>query len=233
MPAFPIFKLVSMVLILIGVSLPVTLAEPIQAVIGIITDENKVPLEGVKIQICGLEKLHGNNWVREHRLGIMPAYYSDSQGRFLIPYSESDLRYDIYFDKIGYAPTFLYALSPDSTNLNVVMKKGVALTGTVMRLVNGKPVPVAGAMVELQLPSEDLWYQEKAITDNQGKYTFQVTPPPKPKKWQVSFLGETVQVEVKGNEPVKGPEFMVTVQSKKNQPMNSPVNPLSISYPNN
>lgn len=233
MPVFPILRLAMMVLILVGLSLPVTFAEPVQVVMGMVTDEKGTILEGVKVQICGIEKLHGDKWVRELRLGLMPSYYTDLKGQILIPFSESDLRYDIYFDKLGYAPTFLYAISPDSTNLKVVLKKGVSLTGTVMKLVNGRSVPVAGTMVALQLPTDDLWYQERVITDNQGRYIFQVTPPPKKQKWQVEFLGEVVPVEVKGNEPVTGPDFMVTVRPKDKKMPDNSVNPLSIAFPNN
>jgi hypothetical protein len=221
-----------MVLILLGLSINATYGDMLTGVGGVVTDEQGAAVDGVKFQVCGMERFNGITWIRELNLGIMPSFYTQNDGRFFIGFNEDNIRSDVYFNKIGYAPAFLYGISTSSTNLKVVLKKGVPLTGTVTKLVKGKSVPVGGASVELQMPSEDLWYQERAITDNQGNYMFRVTPPPKDKKWQVSFLGETVSVEVKDNIPVDGPDFIVTVRPIDNKIPESSTNPVHIMYPN-
>ena len=92
------------------------------------------------------------------------------------------------------------------------MKRGTPVTGIVTRLVKERREPVSGTMVELRLPSDDLWYQQRVFTDHEGRYTFRISPPPKNKKWSVVFVGEVVMLDVKGEEPVIGPDFVVVVE---------------------
>jgi hypothetical protein len=185
-------------------------------IVGIVKDEQGSPLADVKIQMCGLEKLDNGNWRRELRLGMMPAYSTDKDGRFVVPVNEADMRFDFYCDKPGYAPTFLYCITNPSPELNVVMKRGLTVTGTVKRMAGGKLEPVSGTQVELRLPYEDLWYQQDTSTDNDGKYTFHVSPPDHG-MWQVVFSGEVVKLDVAEGQPVKGPDFEVAVIAKTPQ----------------
>jgi hypothetical protein len=189
-------------------------AQPAGNIIGIVKDEQGSPLADVKIQMCGLEKLHNGNWQRELRLGEMPSYSTDKDGRFVVPVHETDIRFDFYCDKPGYAPTFVYCITNQSSELDVVLKRGLTVTGTVKRMAGGKAGPVSGTQVELRLPSEDLWYQQRTGTDNDGKYTFHVSPPDHG-KWQVVFSGEVVELDVKEGQPVKGPDFEVAVSVRK------------------
>ncbi len=183
---------------------------------GMVKDENDSPLADVKVQMCGLEKLHNGMWRRELRLGDMPWYFTDKQGRFSVPIRDPELRYDFYVDKAGFAPTFLYGITNHSPELTVVLKRGITVTGTVSRLVDGKAEPVVGTKVELRLPYVDLWYQRHALTDANGRYTFQVTPSSPDRKWQVVYAGEVVQLDVrKEGQPVKGPDFKVSVAVDK------------------
>jgi len=48
--------------------------------------------------MCGLEKLDNGNWRRELRLGLMPAYSTGKDGRFVVPVNEADMRFDFYCD---------------------------------------------------------------------------------------------------------------------------------------
>ena len=117
-------------------------------IVGIVKDEQGSPLADVKIQMCGLEKLDNGNWRRELRLGMMPAYSTDKDGRFVVPVNEADMRIDFYCDKPGYAPTFLYGITNPSPELNVVMKRGLTVTGTVKRMAGGKLETESGTQVE-------------------------------------------------------------------------------------
>ncbi len=80
-------------------------------------------------------------------------------------------------------------------------------------MVGGKAEPILGTQVELRLPYEDLWYQQHTSTDNDGQYTFHVSPPDHG-NWQVVFAGEVVKLDVEEGRPVKGPDFEVTVSVK-------------------
>lgn len=188
-------------------------AQPSGNIVGIVKDEQDSPLADVKIQMCGLEKLDNGNWRRELRLGLMPAYSTGKDGRFVVPVNEADMRFDFYCDKPGYAPTFVYGITNQSPELDVILKRGLTVTGTVKRMAGGKMEPVSGTQVELRLPSEDLWYQQQTSTDNDGKYTFHVSPPDH-SKWQVVFSGEVVKLDVAAGQPVKEPDFEAAASVK-------------------
>lgn len=179
---------------------------------GKITDAKEEPLADVRIQIMGLEKLHEGKWTRERRLGMMATFMSQKDGQFEIPLKEADVRYDLCFDKDGFASAFLSEVSAESPSLAVALQRGTTVVGHVMR-PGGKPpgpvplAPVVGAKVQLQLPGPDFWYQKSAVTDSEGKYTFQVAEPPPGRKWQVEFDGKRHSFTVKNSEPVKGPDF--------------------------
>src|SRR5208337_1249217 len=103
-------------------------AEPVAGIRGVVRDEAGKPLAQVKVQVCGMEKFSEGTWSRELRLGLMPSYATDKAGCFLIPIGEVGMAYDLYFDKVGFAPAFLYRIGNSSNELSVVMKPGVAVT---------------------------------------------------------------------------------------------------------
>jgi len=187
----------------------------IATVRGLVTDERGKALEHVTVGVFGTEEFRDGEWVRVIRTGLMSRYSTDKEGRFALPFYRKDIRHDVWFDCPGFAPTFLYAISAESKELKVVMRRGTWVTGTVTRLVKGRLEPVSGVMVELQLPTEDRWYQHQAITDREGKYTLCVSPPPGDNKWRVVFLNELVELDVKDAEPVIGPDFVVMVQVRE------------------
>ncbi len=100
-------------------------AQPMSNIVGIVKDEQDTPLAGVKVQMCGLGKLDNGNWRRELRSGEMPSYSADNDGRFVVPVHEADMRFDFYCDKPGFAPTFLYGITNQSPELDVVLKRGL------------------------------------------------------------------------------------------------------------
>jgi len=59
-----------------------------------------------------------------------------------------------------------------------------------------------------------VWYQQLAVTDHEGGYTFRVTPPPAGRTWQVVFGHEVIQVDVKEGKPVVGPDFEVGAKGR-------------------
>jgi hypothetical protein len=190
----------------------------------VVVDEQGKALAGVFWRISGLEVLRDGKWTFEIRSGDAPWNSTDNEGRFEITFREP-LRYDLQFHKPGYAPAFLCEIGTNSPGLKVALKRGQILHGTVTRLVEGKRKPAVNEQVELRLPCRDLWYQERATTDHNGKFEFRVcappfeprTPPgnilrgdgepPRQWKWQVVFAGKVVQVDVNDGEPIKPVDF--------------------------
>ena len=115
----------------------------------------------------------------------------------MVPLDNSALRYDFYFDKPGYAPAFLDTVAHGS-ELNITLKRGQTLVGTVKKIVNGRLEPVVGAPVDLRLPTDDLWFQQRTMTGPNGAYIFfHVTPPAGGKKHgRLFYAGEVVSVPV-------------------------------------
>ena len=190
-------------------------AAPVATVAGLVTDEGGRALGGVTVQVFGMEELREGGWVRVMKLGDMPSYLTDKNGRFALPFHRKDIRYDVWFDRLGFAPTFLYGISAESREIKVVMKRGILLSGTVTRLVNGQKEPVSATMVELRIHTWDLGYRQRAITDSKGRYTLRVCLPPGQSKCIVVFAGEAVQVHVEEGEPLPAVVFEVEVKAKK------------------
>lgn len=184
-------------------------------------DEEGNPIGDVTVQLSGIEKFRDGAWEREVHLGIMPSYQTDAQGRFRLPLEEKNVRYDLWFDRFDRAPTFLSGVSGQGEELKVTLERGVILTGTISRqLPNrtrgvrpGPQVRVGQTVVDLRLPSEDLWYQQRSFTDTDGKYSFRVSAPPAGRKWQVVFVGEVVEVEIGEAKQIAGPDFLVEVST--------------------
>ena len=199
-------------------------AKPLAAVAGVVTDEVGKPLEGVKVQLCGMETLQDGVWKRECRDGWMPWWTTDKKGRFAIEFGEPHIRYDLWFEKRGFAPTFMYGISGKSGELKVVLRKGVIVTGTVARLMEaGGEKPVEVAQVVLSGPSTDLMYRQESLTDHEGRYRFRASRAPEGKKWSVVFLNERVDLDIGDKDPVAGPDFVVTIEVReKKKPVQQP-----------
>lgn len=202
-----------------------------QKVFGRVTDEAGKPLAGVKWCISGIEELRNGHWVVVHRLGRAREHITGEDGRFVLTFREN-VRYDLQFDRAGFAPVFLYQISATSPQVNVVMKTGIPICGSVARLVNASPEPVTGkTMVELRLPNpRGLWYS-RGVFVVQGNFRCFASPPPQPPtefrltcngkarryrpepaKWQVVFAGEIVEIDVEEGKHVDEIHFEVQVK---------------------
>ena len=182
---------------------------------GVVTDEEGKPLAEVNYRISGVWSFRNGLWGL--RTGIAPELTTDRKGRFVLQFFESNIKYDLQFDKAGYAPSFLYDISPDSEELKVVMKRGVRFCGTVTRLVDGERKPVNSTTVTLRLPAESSWYQKRTLTDLDGEYVFRVSPPPPPRrrKWQVVFADEIVEIDVEEGKPIERVDFEIIVTAER------------------
>ncbi|HEU6449271.1 MAG TPA: protein kinase [Verrucomicrobiae bacterium] len=165
-----------------------------KTVIGHVIDQSNKPLAGIRWRISGIEEWRDGQWELIHNLGFPQWKLTDSSGRFQLTFHGRQ-RFDLQLDGEEFAPAFLYEISSDSKDLNVVMKPGIPVNGTVIAS-NSNRIP-GYVNVELQLPGRDVWYQRETITDADGRFTFYVgaplTEPNKafPAKWQVACAGQT------------------------------------------
>ena len=162
-------------------------------------------------------------------LGYALKNKTDDNGRFVLTFPEN-VRYDLqFFEKGGYGPAFVYQISKETPEINVVMKKGIPIRGTVSRLVNGKREPVSGsAVVQLRLPNpRGTWYSKHYFFGHEGEFVcFASVPPQQPmesvisangkpgpyRKWQVVFAGEIVQIDVVEGKQIDDIHFEVQVK---------------------
>jgi hypothetical protein len=198
-------------------------ANAADSVQGQVVDSNGKPLAKVSWKISGIEELNNGKWTRVMRSGIPRDETTDANGRFAITFREA-VRYDLQFHKFGFAPAFVYEVGADSSAIVVTLKRGESIHGTVMHLVDGNYKPLIGEAVELRLPSMDVWYQERVITDTKGTFKFQACSPPsgtkdqlqefKP-KWQVACAGKIVEIDVTDGQPVEPIHFKIEVSVDK------------------
>lgn len=212
--------------------------EPAEEVIGTVTDEEGSPLEGVTVQVCGVEqKLADGSWRRNHRCELMmPKCSMDQAGRFIVPFDGNDVRVNLRFEKEGFAPTFVDGISPQAQDLKVVMQRGTLVSGTVSRLIRGQLEPVKGTAVELRSLTGDLasqrrafrdplryvWeeggdlpYRQRVFTDHEGRYTVALSPPSGERSWFLVCLDEAVALDLEAGQPTVGPNFVVVVQVRE------------------
>jgi len=199
---------------------------------GRLIDEEGKPLSAVKWLISGIEELHDGHWMVVQRSGIPREHITGEDGRFTLEFREN-LRYDLQFDKWGFGPAFVYQISQETPEINVVMKKGIPIRGSVTRLANGIQEPVTGTqMVELRLPNpRGSWYLKRIFTDHEGKFKCFASPPPQlpidsrlaceseefrqmlqSPKWQVVCAGEIVVVDVEEGKQIEEVHFEIQVK---------------------
>jgi len=186
-------------------------AEPIGMATGIVTDEQGKALEGVTVQICASENFLDGTWQMDGRSGVMSRYSTDKDGRFAVPFHEADIRHSVWFYKLGFAPTFLNAVSPEGDELKVELERGIKVGGFVSRLVGGNLVPARLISVELRRPTGGGWYQQRTLTGLKGRYSFDVAPRAGDEKWSVEVAGESVRLDFNRGSKI-GPDFVVVVQ---------------------
>jgi hypothetical protein len=184
-----------------------------------VVDENGVPIDRVIMSISAFEERRDGKWILVHNSGSPSKIIGDSNGYFVMPFQQPH-RYDLQFYKQGFAPAFLFQFGINSTESKVVLKRGESIRGIVSHHIDGKLAPLAMETVVLQLPGRGFWYQEKVLTDDNGRFEFRVCAAPADpdglkRKWQVIVAGKVVEVDVRDGEPVDELNFEIDVKSKK------------------
>ena len=181
-------------------------------VVGRVTDQAGTPLGQVRWRISAVEKWQDGQWTLPSLTYLprsdQPEFVTDSEGRFELKFPEK-ARYDLQFDKDGYAPVFLYQVGSDAGELHVVMKEGVAVRGSIVGMDGSPLTGKAQLVVKLRYPSRDVWFQTSTHVDAQGRFEFpHVSPPTKapfwkdPAQWQIVCLGKVVPIDVAEGKPV-------------------------------
>jgi hypothetical protein len=222
-------------MVLLALCASASLAKQTGQVLGRVTDEQGKPLAGVNWRISGIEELREGRWIVVHRTGVPRENKTGEDGRFVVKFYEN-IRYDLQFYRWSFGPVFLYQISATSPEINVVMRKGVRIRGSVAGLVNGTRQPVSGGTrVELRLPNpRGLWYSKRVFLNHQGNFEcFASPPPPLPTesrltckgkacslrsqgaKWQVVFAGKIVQIDVEQGKTVDEIHFEVQVKVRR------------------
>jgi hypothetical protein len=55
--------------------------------------------------------------------------------------------------------------------------------------VRDEVVPIANAVIVLQMPQEGVWYQSGQPTDGKGEFQFRVSEPPGKWPWELYYAG--------------------------------------------
>jgi hypothetical protein len=161
-------------------------------VTGAVVDAGGKPIAGVRCAVSGFPQPSGDRIIYS---GLQSFVFTDQKGQFTIPLPRHDPLVDLQFDGGGHAPVFLYKVRPADSPLRVVMSDGRLLRGRIVERVKDELVPVPHAMVELQMPQEDFWYQYRQATDAKGEFEFRISDPPGKSPWMLYFAGKRLPVD--------------------------------------
>ena len=160
------------------------------SVTGLVVDTNGRPIGGVACLLAGTPSSTPGHRVIDS--GIAQPIFTDNEGKFSIPLPQTVPLVDLQFDSGGHAPVFLYRASPSGSPLRVVMTEGKVLRG---RIVDEQQTPVANAVIELQMPQEDRWYQRKVVTSTNGEFQFRISEPPQKSSWMLYYAGKRFKID--------------------------------------
>ncbi|HEY8750113.1 MAG TPA: carboxypeptidase-like regulatory domain-containing protein [Tepidisphaeraceae bacterium] len=131
---------------------------------GLITDENDKPLAKARVRL--------SQWFGNSGLGEGEPLITGADGRYELKDLYADAQYNIAADAEGFGESQAkLQLDPDAKDLPTLkLPRADATTGGVV--VDGEGKPVAGVTVHLNNGMSP----KTAVTDAQGRFTFQVVP---------------------------------------------------------
>ncbi|MHC4647473.1 MAG: M56 family metallopeptidase, partial [Planctomycetota bacterium] len=198
---------------------------------GRVVDSNNVPVSGVVVKtVFHLTKSEdGKRGFRIINGHDRLSYITDNQGRFALQLEQDD-SYDITFSSKNHAGFIAYDVPSGTGDLKVVLPEGGTVTGRVVRLENGRKVPVASVEVTAEhrlgnftrLGFEN---NKKTITDSQGRFRFDHLRTRMrrykrrslneehtyvPRSWKISAEGTSTTIEFRDTEKIEEMELVVT-----------------------
>jgi hypothetical protein len=190
-------------------------------VTGVAVDAKGKPIGGVRCRVSGFPQASGDVIYS----GISDFVFTDKEGHFSIPVSDRDPMVDLQFDEsehdpfghdsIAHAPVFLYKVKTGGSPLKVVMPEGKVLRGRIVERVKNELVPIPLTEVELNMPQQDVWYQNRIITNTNGEFRFRISEPPGEGQWQVYYAGKRFSVSYADITPDTVWVFEVSVTMRK------------------
>jgi hypothetical protein len=159
---------------------------------GVVVDAVGNPIAGVRCTVSGFPQPSGG---RTLYTGLQTFVFTDKDGHFSIALPRNDPLVDLQFDGGEFAPLFIYKVKPADSPLQVVMSEGKLLRGRVIDRVDDKLVPIPHAEIELQMPQEDFWYQNRQATDAKGEFRFRISEPPGAAPWMLYYAGKRITID--------------------------------------
>ena len=163
------------------------------SVTGIVVDGEGKAIRGARCSVSGFYSAAGSRIMYS---GERQFLLTDGQGHFSIPIPRGDPFVDLQFDHGNVpAPAFLYKIKPAASPLRVVLTEGKPLRVRVVERANDRLIPVPHAEIELQMPQEDFWYQNRQATDAKDEYNFRVSAPSGKSPWMLYYAGKRLPVD--------------------------------------
>jgi len=146
---------------------------------GVALDEKGLPVAGVPVGVCCIKRPR-----EEGKFSWTYSSYStlsditDEQGRFAIELEE-DAQYNLLFSPVKQAAIIIYDIPAGKKDLKVTLPEGGTVSGRLLRMENGKKVPVPNAEVKIQQTDRTSYTHlgfdrdQTTITDSEGRFRFE------------------------------------------------------------
>jgi hypothetical protein len=148
-------------------------------VAGVAIDKASLPVAGVLVRVCGQKTLRPDGRFSLKFSGsfdILNAV-TDEQGRFAVELEEEG-QYNLLFSPENHAAIIAYDVPVGKSDLKVTLSEGGTITGRLLRIEDGKKVPVLSAEVKIEQSSRSSYSHlgfdrdRKTLTDSQGRFRF-------------------------------------------------------------
>lgn len=156
-----------------------------RVIAGVALDEKGSPVAGVPVSVCCHRKKRPDgtfSWkfASSSSLRIFTDLKAttDKRGRFGIELKD-DGEYNLLFSPDRHAPLIVYDIPVGKKNLNVTLSEGGAVAGRLLRMNDGRKVPIPN--VELKIDAADHGsythlgpgHERTTVTDAKGRFRFE------------------------------------------------------------
>jgi len=146
---------------------------------GVALDENGSPVAGVPVGVCCIKRPSENgkfSWTYSSYSTL--SNITDEQGRFAIELEE-DAEYNLRFSPEKQAAIIVYDIPAGKKDLKVTLPKGGTVSGRLLRMEQGKKVPVPNAEVKIQQTDRTSYTHlgfdrdRTTVTGSEGRFRFE------------------------------------------------------------
>ena len=149
-----------------------------KVIAGVAVDENDSPVAGVPVGVRCIKREREDgkfSWTFSDFSALSDT--TDKQGRFAIELEE-DAQYNLRFSPDNHAALIVYDIPVGKKDLKVILPEGGTITGRLVRMENGKKIPIPNVEVKLEQEERASYTHlgfdrdRTAITDSQGRFQF-------------------------------------------------------------